>query len=407
MEKTIGTPERKEGSPSSSPEGESGHIRANREPQEERSGRTGQGDNQAAGSPPSPRRVIKPLTLVTAALPEKVTALEEADKLPRMSLFDRTLQTDILNEKFLASSNPMRKWIYRLLPFSASQIIEAFFVRKKYDVVISWAERPGILFAALLTLTRAKVPHVALMTWISKPKKAFFIKLVNKRISTLVLWSTVQYDFAINKLRLRPERVKFVYPYADQKFYRPLERETDMICSAGREMRDFPTLIEAMRGLDIKCHIAVSLRGKMYDTVKAALTAKSVPSNVTVGNLPLDELRELYARSRFVVIPLLPTDTDNGLTVIIESMAMGKAVICSRVQGQVDLVIDGVTGIYVPQGDPVALREAIKYLWDNPEVAERMGREARRIVEEKYTIEQFVNSMKEIAEEAARSGRSR
>jgi len=66
------------------------------------------------------------------------------------------------------------------------------------------------------------------------------------------------------------------------------------------------------------------------------------------------ELRDLYARSRFVVAPLVPSESDNGVTVILEAMVMGKPVVCSRTRGQVDVVQDGVTGIYVP-GDAVAV----------------------------------------------------
>ena len=346
-------------------------------------------------------RSIKSLTLVTAGLPEYDLAKEEADKMPRISLYERTLGTDVLNESFLSRTKPWRRWLYKRLPFTASQMIEAYLIRKKYDVVISWAERPALLFATILKLTGSKVPHVALMSWISKPKKAKVLKRVHTHITRLVLWSSIQQDFAINHLGIPPEKIRMITKFADERFFRPMERESDMICSAGREMRDYPTLIEAMRGLDIKCHIAVRMRGKMYDTVKAAMNEKSLPQNITIAGLPPDELRELYARSRFVVIPLLPTDTDNGLTVIMEAMAMGKAVICSRVKGQIDIMKDGVTGIFVPQGDPVALREAIEYLWEHREVADRMGQEGRRIIEQNHTIEGFVNMMSEIVAETA------
>jgi glycosyltransferase involved in cell wall biosynthesis len=125
-----------------------------------------------------------------------------------------------------------------------------------------------------------------------------------------------------------------------------------------------------------------------------------LPPNITVGYLNPAELRGMYARSRFVVIPLLPTDMDNGLTTILEAMAMGKAIVCSRTKGQVDVIIQGKTGIFVTQGDPKALREAIEYLWDHPEIAEEMGREGRKLVEEKFTWDQFVNNIKSFAEEA-------
>jgi len=173
--------------------------------------------------------------------------------------------------------------------------------------------------------------------------------------------------------------------------------KTDMICSVGMEMRDYPTLLEAIKGCnEIKCHIAAGTvkPRDVYDTARAVYEADNIPANVTVGRKEPRELRELYARSRFVVVPLLPTDTDNGLTSTLEAMAMGKPVICSRVKGQVDVIRDGKTGILVPQGDPDALRDAINYLWNNPEVAEKMGQEARTYIEENHTLEQWVDAIK-------------
>ena len=77
-------------------------------------------------------------------------------------------------------------------------------------------------------------------------------------------------DFAINTLGIPASKIRFIPYYVDQKFWRPMPCEEDMICSVGVEMRDYPTLIEAMRGLTMKCHIAAGdARGKVFSTVEA------------------------------------------------------------------------------------------------------------------------------------------
>ena len=78
---------------------------------------------------------------------------------------------------------------------------------------------------------------------------------------------------------------------------------------------------------------------------------------------------------------------------------MGKAVICSRTKGQLDIIQDGRTGLFVPPSDPKALRDAIQYLWEHPDEAERMGKEGRKYVEENHTLDQFVCSLKRIVEQ--------
>lgn len=163
-------------------------------------------------------------------------------------------------------------------------------------------------------------------------------------------------------------------------------------------MRDYRTLLEALRGTDIPCHIAADhVRVDRLGFARRVSTnrlAAGAPTNVTIGRRPLVELRDLYARSRFVVVPLRPSDTDNGVTVILEAMSMGKPVICSRTRGQVDVVQEGVTGLFVPVGDPKALRMAMLELWNNPERAREMGRAARAYVEKHHTLEKFCRDVK-------------
>ena len=347
---------------------------------------------------------MRVLTLVTINSPrpsrEEMRKWERADEQPRTLLYEDVLQSDILAEGFLRGAPRSRRILYSLLPATFSQAIEAVCVRRTYDAIITWSAPHAIMVALLLKLMRRRHPHITLLSWISKPKKAIPLKLVESHIDRFVLWSSVQRDFALNEMRIPAEKVVFVGRRVDHEFWRPLDVKSDMICSAGQEMRDFPTLIEAMRGLNIKCHIATGeLSGKMFRTVETVMKYKDLPENVTVGKLTPAELRMLYARSRFIVMPLLESDTDNGITVITQAMAMGKAVICSRTRGQVDILTDFETGLYVPPGDPAALREAIRYLWENPEVAATMGRNARLFIEQSHTFDIFVDGVKKIVED--------
>jgi glycosyltransferase involved in cell wall biosynthesis len=326
--------------------------------------------------------------------------IETADLGMRASLYGDVLNADLLDERFLRNVPGIRRLLYKLLPGPVCQVLEALIVKENYAAVISWADRLGLPFALLLKLTGSRVPYVMLSSWISQAKKMWLWKMVHPHIDRLVLWSSVQKDFALNVLHVPPWKVTLLKGRVDQKFWRPMECETDMICSVGSEMRDYATLIEAMRGLNIDCHIAVgSQRDIMPPTIKAIWKAVPLPQNITVGKKSSSELRALYARSRFVVVPLLPTDTDNGITCILEAMAMGKAVICSRTKGQVDIIQEGQTGIFVPQGDSKALREAIRSLWDNPGEAERMGREGRKWVEQYHTLDKWVNDVKRVVKE--------
>jgi D-inositol-3-phosphate glycosyltransferase len=57
----------------------------------------------------------------------------------------------------------------------------------------------------------------------------------------------------------------------------------------------------------------------------------------------------------------------------VEAGARGLPVIASNVNGLRDSVLDGVTGLLVPQGDPRALAEAVVGLLGDPELREAMS----------------------------------
>ena len=355
---------------------------------------------------------MKTLTLVSTGFgrPERseLRRLELADEYPRTLLYEEMLNSDILDERFLGQVPRFRKLLYRPLPIIVRQLIEAYIIKRRYEAIISWSEKHGLLFALLLKLTASRVPHVALFSWISKPKKALLLRFAQSHIDKIVLWSTYQHDVAVNQLRIPPSKIVLLRWFVDVKFFRPMAAETDMICAVGFEMRDYPTLIEALRELDIRCHIAVGTGRAVRGQGQVNGTGKPLPSGVTVGKKSYRELRDLYARSRFVVVPILPaSDTDNGVTAILEAMAMGKPVICSRVKAQTDVIREGVTGFYVPPGDPEALRDAIAYLWDHPDKAVEMGREGRSHVEANHTMEGFYEGVEWAVEGAIALRRQR
>lgn len=76
--------------------------------------------------------------------------------------------------------------------------------------------------------------------------------------------------------------------------------------------------------------------------------------------------------------------------VLIEAMACGTPVICTNVGGMPEVVEDGVTGFVVAPNDPVALKEKIYYLVNNPSVAKKMGEFARQRVLDNFTWDKVV-----------------
>jgi glycosyltransferase involved in cell wall biosynthesis len=273
------------------------------------------------------------------------------------------------------------------------------------DAIVTWGERLSLALATMQRFARGGKPHIAMIGQFAKPNIQIPMRLFGGSLHAIVTWTSVQRRYLIERLGFPCERVYLVRHFVDQMFYSPRASEEDAICGVGAEMRDYPTLVEAMRGTDLRCHIAtdhmrIPPRIRLLGDRRVPVETLSVPpdAQITIGRKTPFELRDLYARSRFVVVPLLPSESDNGVTVILEAMAMGKPVICSRTHGQVDVIQDGVTGVYVPVGDPVALREAMLSLWNDPGRAHAMGAHARAYVAEHHTLDQFAVNVRTAAE---------
>ncbi|MDI6701689.1 glycosyltransferase family 4 protein [Methanothermobacter wolfeii] len=104
------------------------------------------------------------------------------------------------------------------------------------------------------------------------------------------------------------------------------------------------------------------------------------------GFIDEETLIDLYRASDMLVLPTLNIAEGFGM-VLIEANACGKPVIGSRVGGIKYVIKDGETGLLVPPGDPEALADAIRRLIEDPEKAEVMGQNGRKMVEKNYTWE--------------------
>jgi glycosyltransferase involved in cell wall biosynthesis len=111
-------------------------------------------------------------------------------------------------------------------------------------------------------------------------------------------------------------------------------------------------------------------------------------------------LRDLYASSRFAVVPLREIEFDAGAQAALEAMAMGKPVILTRTLGQEDLILtDGAQGVYVKPDDEGSLRRAIQALARDPSEADRMGQAGRRLAVERHSVDGYARRLASIVRE--------
>ncbi len=192
----------------------------------------------------------------------------------------------------------------------------------------------------------------------------------------------------------------------DTNFFTPVEAgKAAVIASAGAANRDYATLAEAARVLPAEVRIAAD---STWVPPASSAAPAGWPPNVAMrsyGNYAA--LRELYGCSGFVVVPLHPAQHACGYAVIAEAMAMGRAVIATRTAAPPDFLRDGDTGRFVEPGDPAALRHAMSGMLDDPVATAAMGRRARTLMLDRYSLPRFCARLETIIAATARPERKR
>ena len=225
-------------------------------------------------------------------------------------------------------------------------------------------------------------------------------RLFYKGFDRMFFFSQKLIDDSLRSRKARADRLLLGHWGADLDFYdrvRMTAYEHHGFISTGKEMRDMPTLIKAFNatGAPLDIYLNRSNGGFSYE---ALLPTLDVRRNVRVhfvdGLVPFELARKVNGAA-CVVICCLETKYTVGLTTVVEAMALGLPVICSRnPQIPVDFDREGC-GISVPYGDAEGWGRAIDYILNHPKEAQRMGERGRRLAEECYNDRRCA---KEVAE---------
>jgi glycosyltransferase involved in cell wall biosynthesis len=100
-------------------------------------------------------------------------------------------------------------------------------------------------------------------------------------------------------------------------------------------------------------------------------------------------VQEAYRHADLFVLPcVVAPDGSRDVTpnALIEAMAMQLPVVSTPVGGIPEIVEHGVSGLLVPPGDPDALRDALAELAADAALRERLGRQARVRVTERFDL---------------------
>ncbi len=165
------------------------------------------------------------------------------------------------------------------------------------------------------------------------------------------------------------------------------------------ERKGIEYLIQAAKLLDPqKFEVRIVGKGNLTESLKN-LAQKLSTDNVTfTGPLSPDDLRKEYQKSNCFVLPAIVDskgDTEGLGVVLIEAMQYGLPVIASDVGGIPDVVVNGETGILVPEKNPEALAQAFQKIESDPAYEAKLLKGAEKRINDCFCWEKI--AQKQIA----------
>jgi len=184
-----------------------------------------------------------------------------------------------------------------------------------------------------------------------------------------------------------------------------IPRERKLIGLVGRVCREKGHLemvqaLGSLRSQHPDAHVVFvgRIEAPFEEELDHAVQEAGVADRLTMTGIRHDVPRMLDS----FTLSAMPSHIETFGVAAIEAMARGRAVVASNVGGLPEVVRHRQTGILVDLR-PDAIAEAVNELLENDRQREDMGAMGRRVVEQKFTLQEMVRRLENVYERAARS----
>lgn len=202
-------------------------------------------------------------------------------------------------------------------------------------------------------------------------------------------------DFDISR------EIKVIPNFVDPQRFRRLkkDREQKIVCHSSnfRPIKRIPDIISAFKIISKEIDCKLSLIGTGPERHEAEEMAKNLRISESVeflGNVK--NVQEIVGKSD---IFLLPSEDESFGLAALEAMSCGVPVVATNVGGLKELISHGVDGYLTGVGDPEALANYSLEILQDPELQEKLGRNAREKVLGTYTPDKIVPQYEDLYKE--------
>lgn len=151
-------------------------------------------------------------------------------------------------------------------------------------------------------------------------------------------------------------------------------------------MKGVQVLLEAFKTLkedSVTAYLNIIGDGPDRGKLKSHAVESGIADSISFCG-ELAEIKPYLEKSALFVLPSLSEGLSN---VLLEAMACGLPIIATRVGGNTDLIQDGVNGMLVEPGNSDQLYQTMKKVLIDKDLAKKLGRAARKTVEEKFSLQ--------------------
>ena len=283
---------------------------------------------------------------------------------------------------------PLGKLIYSfLMPFWQKQKLKECAFYKTNQIWGSWA-------AVISKLLYSKTLYIRTgytLSIFAKLQQNFFLyfkskfieRLAYKYADFLAVSSELDYNYIVDKYH--PQKITVIPNFIDTNLFRPVYKEKARdVVYIGRlnAQKNLFNLIKAVAKTDYSLDIygGGNLFKKLNELTKQLNVEKRVLFKGEVANKSLPKIINEYK------IYILPSFYEGMPKTLLEAMSCGAACIGTNVNGISEVLRHKQNGI-ITKTDSESLRIAISELMQNKDLQIKIGRNARKEIEQNYSLE--------------------
>jgi glycosyltransferase involved in cell wall biosynthesis len=243
---------------------------------------------------------------------------------------------------------------------------------------------------ATLPLVANIALHRFLRTWQNKVNRFIVLSEFNKKIF-------VRAGFPDKKIRVKPN---FFEDKSQKIRFKPPKENSWLFIGRLKEEKGVHLLPEVWKRLGNNApllHIVGD--GPCRNDIERKIIAHGLKKKIIMHGLcSSQKVNEMLNLSSLLVLPSIWYE---GFPLVIgEAYAAGVPVAASKIGTPASVVIDRVTGIHFLPGDTDDMVKQLSLLIEQPDILQKMGRNARNEYENKYTSERNFSMLMNIYQEA-------